>query len=187
VIRIGRVLIVILAGALLTGCGGQARPSAAQSSRDTGDGRLALVSGRDDHGFVATDQVPVYDKPGGTRQTGKIHDGTLVRVIERRNTSMHVLTLEGPHVTGWLDDFYLRGQLRLVGPPPRCRSRIGDTGVEGGTEVLVYDVRGAQVMVQSANSRLRGWAPLADLRELAPQGPNCAADPPGSPHHHHGP
>lgn len=183
VTRFGHLLVVVLAAALLTGCGGRG-----QGSHDTGDGRLALVSGRDDHGFVNLDQVPVYSEESDKHVIGTIHDGTLVRVLARQHTSMRVITLEGPHVTGWLDDFYLRGQLRLVGPPPRCGSRIGSTAVEGGREVTVYDVQGAQVLVQSeTGDRVRGWAVRSQLQELPPQGPNCGAYPPGSPVHHHGP
>jgi len=120
-----------LAGALLTGCAGGAEPS-----RDTGDGRLAMISGRDDHGLVAQDKVPLYDAPNGVHVEGNVHDGTLVRVVQREGTAMRVTTLEGDRVIGWTDDFYLRGQVRLVGAPPECRSAIGRTPVDGGTLVL---------------------------------------------------
>lgn len=182
---IARVTWLVLAGALLTGCA-----SEAADQKDTGDGRLAMVSGRDDHGFVDLDLVPVYDVANGAHVVGRVHDGTLVRVVERDQTAMRITTLEGPSVTGWLDDFYLRGQFHLVGGPPRCEATIGSTPVEGGRPVLAYGVKDARVLVETVpNPRddakaVRGWAPRAELRELPPQGTTCAADPPGSKHVH---
>jgi hypothetical protein len=104
--------VALLTGALLTGCAGQAAPA-----KDTGDGRLALLSGRDDHGLVALDKIPLYDVANGSHVVGSVHDGTLVKVVERDHMAMHVATVEGPSVSGWVDDFYLRGEVRLVGAP----------------------------------------------------------------------
>jgi hypothetical protein len=170
-----------LVGSLLAGCAGQAGPA-----NDTGDGRLALLSGRDDHGFVALDQVPVYDVANGSHVVGKIHDGTLVRVVERDHMAMHVLTVEGPSVSGWVDDFYLRGEVRLVGAPPDCAAQVGSGTVVGGTLALVYAVKDGRVLVETvaAKDPLRGWALRADVQELPPQGRNCGAYPPGSKHTH---
>jgi hypothetical protein len=182
---IARITCLVLAGALLTGCASEAAPT-----KDTGDGRLAMVSGRDDHGFVDLDMVPVYDVANGTHAVGRIHDGTLVRVVERDHTAMRVTTLEGPSVTGWLDDFYLRGQFHLVGAPPLCGATIGSTPVEGGRQVIAYGLKDTRVLVETVpdtrhpEKAVRGWAARAELRELPPQGRNCAADPPGSKHTH---
>jgi hypothetical protein len=185
----GFTAVVVLAGALLSGCAGQAAPE-----KDTGDGRLALLSGRDDHGEVALDMVPLYDVANGSHVVGSVHDGTLVRVVERDHTAMHVATAEGPSVSGWVDDFYLRGEAHLVGAPPDCSSTIGDQDVEGGRLVLVYEVKDHRVLVQTVPSTetsgpsapldMRGWAPRGDLQELPPQGRKCGAYPVGSKHHH---
>lgn len=174
----GTTASLLLAGALLTGCAGQAA-----AEKDTGDGRLALLSGRDDHGLVQLDQVPLYDVANGTHVVGKVHDGTLVRVVERDRMAMHVTTVEGPSLSGWVDDFYLRGEVRLVGAAPTCASTIGDTQVEGGRQVLVYDVKGDRVLVE-ASPELRGWVARTDVQELPPQGRKCGEDPPGSKHAH---
>lgn len=177
------ILAIVLVGGHLAGCAGEGDPK-----QDTGDGRLVMVSGRDDHGLVSLDRVPLYDAPEGDREVGRVHDGTLVRVVERRGMAMRVATLEGKSVSGWIDDFYLRGQLRLVGPPPECRSRIGGSEVEGGTLVLVYDVRGGHVIVETlgrpGEKSVHGRALRAHLQELPPQGQKCGADPEGSMHVH---
>ncbi|MDO7866894.1 hypothetical protein [Nocardioides jiangxiensis] len=184
-----RAARLALAGVLLTGCA-----SEAAGEKDTGDGRLAMVSGRDDHGFVDLDRVPVRASESGGRITGavvgRIHDGTLVRVVQRDHTAMRVTTLEGPSVTGWLDDFHLRGQFHLVGAPPLCGATIGSAHVDGGRQVLVYAVKDDRVLVETvpggdgAAKPLRGWVARPELRELPPQGRTCAADPPGSKHVH---
>ncbi|RJS47353.1 hypothetical protein [Nocardioides cavernaquae] len=179
----GTTASLLLAGALLTGCAGQEAPE-----KDTGDGRLALLSGRDDHGLVQLDQVPLYDVAHGTHVVGKVHDGTLVRVVERDRMAMRVTTVEGPSLSGWVDDFYLRGQVRLVGAAPTCASTIGETAVEGGHIAIVHEVKGDRVLVESMPSEtaapLRGWVARDDVQELPPQGPKCGENPPGSKHKH---
>lgn len=177
------MVVAVLAGVLLTGCAGQAAPTT-----DTGDGRLALVSGRDDHGLVTLDDVPVHaDKTYG-QVSGTIHDGTLVRVVERDHTAMRVATLEGPAVTGWLDDFHLRGQLRLVGPAPTCAVDVAGTEVPGGTIAVAYRIDESRVLVETqapaGQDPRRGWVSRDDLQELPPQGPDCGTEPIGSKHAH---
>lgn len=175
--------LALLAGVLLTGCGGQATPR-----KDTGDGRLALVSGRDDHGLVQSDEVPVHSDPTYEHVVGTIHDGTLVRVIERDGMAMRVSSVEGASVSGWLDDFHLRGQVRLVGAPASCEVEVGGATVPGGTLALVYGVKGSRVLVETqpaaGEEPHRGWLPRSDVQELPPQGKKCGADPVGSKHTH---
>jgi hypothetical protein len=178
-----RTLAAVLSGVLLAGCAGQAAPE-----NDTGDGRLALVSGRDDHGLVELDEVPVYDDKAYAHAAGTIHDGTLVRVLERDHLAMRVATLEGPSVTGWLDDFHLRGELRLVGAPPRCVVTVAGAEQAGGTPVLAYGVKDGRVLVTTqagaGEKAHRGWVARDDLQELPPQGPDCGSEPVGSKHTH---
>lgn len=178
-----RYLAAALAGVLLTGCAGQAAPET-----DTGDGRLALVSGRDDHGLVSLDDVPVHSDQAYEHVTGAIHDGTLVRVLERDHTAMRVATLEGPSVSGWIDDFHLRGQVRLVGDAPTCAVELGGAEVAGGTIAIVFGVKGSRVLLETqppaGEESHRGWVPRADVQELPPQGKACGADPVGSKHAH---
>jgi hypothetical protein len=173
----------VLAGVLLSGCAGQATPE-----KDTGDGRLALVSGRDDHGLVQTDEVPVHSDTTYGHVVGTIHDGTLVRVVERDGMAMRVSTVEGPTESGWLDDFHLRGQVRLVGPAPSCAVNVAGTDVLGGTLALVYAVKGSRVLVETqppaGGESRRGWVRRDVVQELPPQGKRCGEDPPGSKHAH---
>lgn len=173
----------VLTGVLLSGCAGQAAPET-----DTGDGRLAMVSGRDDHGLMSLDEVPVYDDKAYAHAAGTIHDGTLVRVLERDHMAMRIATLEGPSATGWLDDFHLRGELRLVGAPPLCDVTVAGASQPGGTRAFVYGVKDGRVLVETqppaGEKAQRGWVARDDLQELPPQGRGCGSDPVGSKHAH---
>jgi hypothetical protein len=153
-----------------------------------GDRRLVMVSGRDDHGLLATKTVALYDRPASGHVIAEVPDGTLLRVTETDGTWQHVITAEGPAVGGWVDDYYLRGELRLVGQPPTCRSRIDGAPVPGGTLVTVWRIDGRRIQVRAvAGHQQAGWARRTDLQELAPQGPDCGEDPPDQPEHHPGP
>jgi hypothetical protein len=166
---------------LLAGCGGAA--SGNDSSRP--DGRLVLVSGRDDHGLVARERVPVYGSATSSEQVGTVVDGTLAHVTETEGSWVHVVTAEGRPVDGWVDDFFLRGVVHLVGPAPSCRARVDRRPVTAGLQVVVRRLRAGQVLVTGvADPALRGWAARADVQELGPQPPGCGEDPPGAPHHH---
>ncbi len=178
------VATVLLVGAVATGCGGaeaSAPPAPAASAPQ--DERLVLVSGRDDHGMVALEQVPAYDAPGGDHAVGEVADGTLARVVGTDGQWLEVATVEGPSVSGWIDDFYLRGEARLVGPPPSCAVRVGGDRRTGGTLVVVRALRGALVRVDTVTEpRVTAWARRADLQELPPQGARCGDVPPDDRH-----
>ena len=172
---------LLLLGLLLTGCGGAA--SGNDSSRP--DGRLVLVSGRDDHGLVVHERVPVYDGPASDKQVGTVADGTLAHVAGTDGSWLHVVAAEGRPVDGWMDDFFLRGVVHLVGPAPSCRALVDGRPVTAGLQVVVYQSRGGGVLVSGvADPGVRGWASRADVQELGPQPPGCGQDPPGSTHHH---
>lgn len=144
------------------------------------DGRLVLVSGRDDHGMLAHEQVEVYDAPESTTSSGRVPDGTLARVVQADGQWMRIETAEGQPVSGWIDDFFLRGEAHLVGPPPECRPRVGDQSQEAGLLVVVYGVREGEVLVESAGETpVRGWTPRDAVQELPPQGGKCGQDPDG--------
>lgn len=179
--RRGACLLAVF-GVLAAGCGGHA-PARATSGAPRPDGRLVLVSGRDDHGLVATTRVPVYAGPGSRRRVGSVPDGTLARVSRIRGSWLHVATAEGPPVQGWVDDFFLRGVVHLVGAAPTCRATVDGRRVTAGLQVVVRGLRGREVLVQSASApRLRGWADRDAVQELGPQGADCGADPPDSLH-----
>lgn len=172
---------LLLLGLSLTGCGGGGEP--AQSAAEP-DGRLVLVSGRDDHGLVAQERVPVYDGPESEKQVGTVAEGTLARVEDADGSWLRVASAEGPPVQGWVDDFFLRGVVHLVGAAPTCRARVDGRPVVAGLQVVVEDLRDGRVLVSGvAGPAVRGWAPRADVQELGPQPPGCGDDPPGSSHH----
>ena len=144
-----------------------------------------MVSGRDDHGLLASEKLALYDAPGSGHVVAEVRDATLLRVTETDGTWQHVVTAEGSRVAGWIDDFYLRGELRLVGKPPTCRSRIDGEPVDGGTLVTVWRIEGRRIQVREVGDDQRGgWARRADLQELPPQGTDCGEDPPDQKHHH---
>lgn len=181
--RSGTAVLPALLGAvlLLSGCGG----TAVGASGGRPDGRLVMVSGRDDHGLLSRETVVVYGDPAGVEPVGRIEDGTLVRVSRIEGSWLEVSTAEGRAVRGWVDDYFLRGVVRLVGPEPSCAVTLAGDEVEGGTAAVVSAVRGSRVLVAAASDPgRRGWVPRGQLQELPPQGSDCGEDPPGSRHAH---
>ncbi|MGK2874939.1 MAG: hypothetical protein ACSLEW_04745 [Nocardioides sp.] len=177
---------MLLAGIVASGCGGPAAaPDPVTAQPQPGDGRLVLVSGRDDHGMVALRRVPVYEEPEAGHVAAKIVDGTLARVVEIEGQWLRVETVEGPRLAGWVNDFYLRGEARLVGPPPSCAVRVDGSRRDGGTLVVVRELRDDRVLVETVTPpSARGWSPRADLQELPPQGNRCGDIPPEDRHAH---
>lgn len=184
VIRRLTAATVLLVGIVATGCGSpDSGPAPVTAPPQQGDGRLVLVSGRDDHGMVAMRRVPVYEKPEAAHAVAKIVDGTLARVVEIEGQWLRVETVEGPDLTGWVNDFYLRSEARLVGPPPSCTARVDGARRDGGTLVVVRELRGDRVLVETVTPpSVLGWARRAQLQELPPQGTRCGDIPPGDRH-----
>jgi len=183
-----RVGTSVAAAALLVGAavvGGAAHEDAPAAGSTVAEPRLVLVSGRDDHGMVVADQVPLYDAPQGSRQVASVHDGTLVEVLETDGQWLEVRAVEGPDAIGWVDDFFLRGEVRLVGAAPSCAVRLGDEMRDGGTLVVVRRLRAGRVLVETVTPPVvRAWGRRADLQELPPQGTRCGDVPPGDRHVH---
>lgn len=151
--------------------------------------RLVLVSGRDDHGMVAAERVPLYTRVEGRTRAGTVTDGTYARVLATDGQWLHVRTVEGRRVTGWIDDFFLRGTSRLVGPVPSCTVRLAGRREPGGTPVVVRAVRGHRARVETvaeagASAVATGWVPRGALQELPPQGARCGDIPPDDRHAH---
>ena len=181
----GVLLAVLTATSACGGRGADAGPASAPPSSPPVGTRLVLVSGRDDHGMVSLEQVPVYDAPAGGHVTGRIPDATLARVVQEDGTWLEVRTAVGRPVTGWVDDFYLRGVVRLVGQAPPCRVRLAGRSEQGGTLAVVDDVRRARARVHlDADPSVRGWVRVRDLQELPPQGRRCGDIPPDDKHAH---
>ncbi len=167
----------------LAGCGGADAHSVHEAAAQV-DTRLVLVSGRDDHGLVAKRRVPVYDAAGSTRAVGTVADATLARVLGSDGSWLHLATVEGEPVDGWVDDFFLRGVVHLVGPEPSCRAEINGHRVVAGLQVVVRQERGGQVLVTGlTDPTVRGWTSRDSVQELGPQPPGCGDDPPESDSH----
>lgn len=109
------LLVVLLAGSAVLGL------------RAVGGGqpidRLGMLSGRDDHGALASDTVDVLAGPaveGQERVVATVDDGTLVRLLGDDGGSwVQVATLDGLS-TGWVDDFHLRSTAHAVADAPAC-------------------------------------------------------------------
>ena len=154
---------------------------------------LVLISGRDDHGELASPRVVLFAAPGGRTPVGEARDGTLARVVGLEGTWLHVRTQEGQRVEGWVDDFHLRRELHLVGAGPTCRATLGGHLLPAGEQAVVLEVRDGRARVQVVRGSATGWVLRAAVQELAPlQGCGAAASggasgdaSDGGGHHHH--
>ena len=136
--------------------------------------RVVMVSGRDDHGLVASPNVALRSTPEGGDVVGRLPDGTLARVREVRGTQVQV---SASGVTGWVDDFALRGVLRLAGPLPGCRVRLAGKDLPAGTRVEVLSLNETTATVRLVDPpRTVGTVAVSNLGELAPSpGQACPA------------
>lgn len=142
-----------------------------------GRGRIVLISGRDDHGLVASPRVSILSEPDGARTVGTVRDGTLARVVETRGEWLRVRSAEGPPARGWVNDYYLRGLVRLVGPAGSCSVRVGTRDHPPGTQARIEKVRSGRVFVRVAGDR--GWLPRNHVAELAPPSVHACGSLPG--------
>ena len=165
---------------------------------------VVYLSGLDDHLLPAYDAVPVYDSPGG-RVTATAPAGSLARVNAERGEWLDV-SIPATGVRGWIADFYLRGELRVVNPQaPACPvvMRHSPGGAEHGhilepsTAVRLVDLAQLEgttwVLVREVASDRLSWveqaalseAPGPDIRRAA-AGTDCAQleAEPVIPHHH---
>lgn len=129
-------------------------PQAASVTAD--DKLIVLVSGRDDHGLDAFDELPLHDGPDGT-QIGTVPADTLAVVTETDGTWLRISTLEGPQTEGWIDEFLVRGELHLVHPEaPGCPVATAEGELPASTRVRLVDVH------RTASDRLEvGVVPVA--------------------------
>jgi hypothetical protein len=152
-------LLLLGAALLLTGCAGAPHPG-------TSTRHVVMVSGRDDHGLQASPTVLLTSRPGGGPVVGPLPDGTLVEVRDVQGTQTRI---SAPGINGWVDDFALRGELRLAGPAPTCQVQLGDQQVPAGTRVEVLELAGSMVQVRRLDGpRIVGLVPRAWVTELAP-------------------
>jgi hypothetical protein len=143
-----------------------------------------MVSSRDDHGLVASQDVGLRSAPEGGDLVGHLPDGTLAQVRAVRGTQVQV---SAAGVTGWVDDFALRGELRLAGPPPGCHVLLAGHDLPAGTrvEVLSLDKDTAKIRLVDP-PRTVGTVPASEIAELAPlPGWSCPKEGPGLTHHGH--
>jgi hypothetical protein len=151
--------IALAAVPVSAGCGG---PAASQHS----DRAVVMISGRDDHGLVASQNVLLMSAPGGGSVVGPLPDGTLAEVRRVRGTEVEISAFG---VTGWVDDFEVRGDVRLAGPPPTCEVRLAGRRYPAGTRVEVVNVSAGWATVHTlAGDSTTGQVPVSSLFELAP-------------------
>ena len=128
--------------------------------------------------MVAKWQALGWSRPSPSSMIGRLPDGTLAQVRDVRGTQVQV---SASGVTGWVDDFALRGELRLAGPPPGCRVRLAGRDLPAGTrvEVLSLDEGTARVRLLDP-PRTVGTLAASDIGELAPApGQACPTAGPG--------
>lgn len=181
--------VLLAAAGTVAATGGpsvSARPTApvAPSPATPGDGRLVLVSGRDDHGLLATERVALRDRPAaGAAISGEVPDGTLTRVVEVHGNWLRVRAAEGPAAEGWVDDFFLRGGVHLVGPPPSCAVPFGDGTLPEGEQGVVLDLRAGRARVRINRTGATDWVDRALVREIVSD--RCGAPERDEPAGHH--
>lgn len=168
--------------------------------------RLGLLSGRDDHGALASATVDVLAGPaaeGAERVVATVADGTLVRLLGDDGGSwVRVRTLDGL-TTGWVDDFLLRDRVHAVAAAPACPVAL-HAEVDGpvldvlrpSEQVVLLDHHlavdgGDWVGVATVQTEQVGLLPAEAVQELpGPQGrPGTACediqpDPEAVPHRH---
>ena len=164
------VVLTVVAAFGATACGAAKLPT---DGLTDGTRRVVMVSGRDDHGLVASKNVALLSVPEGGDIVGGLPDGTLAQVREVRGTKVRV---SASGLTGWVDDFVLRGELRLAGPPPGCRVRVAGRDLPAGTRVEVLSLAGATAKVRLLDPpHTVGTVAAAEIAELAPlPGQACA-------------
>jgi len=87
-------------------------------------------------------------------------------MVELRGTKVRV---SASGVSGWVDDFALRGELRLAGPPPGCRVPVSGRDLPAGTRIEVLSLDGTAAKVRLLDPpRTVGTVPSSDITELAP-------------------
>ncbi|MEP7019708.1 MAG: hypothetical protein ABI808_03585 [Pseudonocardiales bacterium] len=149
-----------------------------------GSRQVVMVSGRDDHGLVVSENVVLRSAPQGGVVAGRLPDGTLAQVREVRGNKV-LVTASG--VTGWVDDFTLRGELRLAGPPPGCRVRLAGRDLPAGTRVEVLSLDGGSARVRLLDPpRTDGTVATSEIVEVAPlPGQACPSAGSGRTRHGH--
>lgn len=156
------------------------------SGADDGTGRVVLVSGKDDHGLPALAAVPLLPAPAGAPKASAVPDGTLARVVSTQGEWLQVRTLEGMPRQGWVNDFYLRGTVHLVGRVPSCRVTLGGHDHPAGQQATVEAVRPYRVLVRALHDGSEGWVPRSHLQERPPSAADgCASAPVSPPPHRH--
>ena len=184
------LLIVGIGVAVASGSGGDASGARGSGSVVAAGARplaaqpLVLVSGRDDHGEATSANVALYTAAGSRRPLGQVRDGTLARVVAVEGTWLEVRTVEGPPLQGWVDDYYLRRVIHLVGPAPTCGVSLDGSPRPAGEQAVVLEVKEGRARVALVRTPTIGWVSRAVVRELPPR-EGCGAAPNasgGAPH-----
>lgn len=132
-----------------------------------GDRSIVLLSGRDDHGIAVRDTVPLHDAPDG-EVVAEVPADALAEVHGQRPPWLRVTVLEGSPVTGWVDDFLVRGDLHMVDPDAPACAVTTDVGVlPPSARVRVVDIHeSGMVGVHAAAGGPEHHVPRGLVREL---------------------
>lgn len=158
---------------------------------------ILMISGRDDHGLLLHETIGLLIGPDGAVKA-EVPDGSLVQVVDEEAEWIEVELLEGPPARGWINDFFLRGTVHVVGDPPACPvPLVGEAGAEpfaelrASEQVELIDFHGDFVGVKPLQGSDLGLVPRDWIQELPgprPQpGVDCAdieLSPEAEPHRH---
>ena len=141
-------------------------PSQAAGRTQPVTSRALLVSGRDDHGLVAMDEVPLAATAAGTGAAGLLHDGSVVELLSVRGRA-HLV--RSGSISGWLDDERLRSRVHLVGALPSCEPVVAGRRLPAGeqADLLAVVVGGVRIRLVRQPGVV-AVVPLSTVSEVAP-------------------
>lgn len=102
---------IVLLGVIGWGVANYSRIVLPSSQQQRDSGVIVMVSGRDDHGHVQDQVVPLLRAPDDDTVVARVTDGSFVRVVDQRGEWMRVQTVAAPQATGWVNDYYLRSRM----------------------------------------------------------------------------
>lgn len=157
--------VLVLGAAVLPGR--LSLPSRAEGRIEPVTSRALLVSGRDDHGLVATHEVPLAATAEGTGPAGLLHDGSVVELLSVQGRA-HLV--RSGSTSGWLDDEQLRSRVHLVGALPSCEPVVAGRRLPAGEQADLLAVVAGGVRIRLVRQpEVVAVVPLSTVSEVAPR------------------
>ena len=167
------VATIACSGLAVVAAQGRSEPVSG-GGRPSGAG-VVLVSGRDDHGLLATPSVALSDTPEG-QPGAQVPDATLVAVVATRGEWLEVRTITGAAAQGWVNDFSLRAGAHLRAAAGRCNLTLaerpegpGTIEVPANTQAKLLEVTevGGTIWVKARPAgHPAGWIERSAVHEL---------------------